>query len=150
MKKKILLALLVILIGIQFIRVDKSVPKYRPSNDFIVSIAADGPAAVKFKEACYDCHSYETTYPWYFNIAPVSWWLKGHINGGRKHLNFSEWAAYSDDDRAHALKEMQEEIEEKHMPLGSYTWTHPEARLSDEDRAMLITWLGTIAAGPLD
>ena len=92
------------------------------------------------RSACYDCHSHETSYPWYSNLAPVSWWLKNHVNEGREHLNFSVWADYNAKKADHKLEECFEEVAKEGMPLKSYPLTHPEARLSEEQRAKLVTW----------
>lgn len=87
------------------------------------------------KRACYDCHSNETHWPWYSNIAPLSWLVQDHVDEGREHLNFSEW----DRPQKHA-QDAAEEVEEREMPLGNYLWLHPGARLSDAE-------VQTLAAG---
>lgn len=139
-KKKIYLALIVILVGIQFIRIDKTAPESDPALDFFTINSADAKTAEMVKSACYDCHSNETAYPWYTNVAPLSWWIKGHINGGRQNMNLSEWGSYDAEKQAHKLEEIIEEIKHEHMPLGSYTWLHSEAKLSQEDREMLVIY----------
>ena len=96
------------------------------------------------RAACYDCHSHETTYPWYTSIAPVSWWIKNHINEGREELNFSTWSDYEPGRAAHKMEEAAEEVEESHMPLPSYLWIHGEARLSEGERKSLATWFREI------
>ena len=143
MAKKILAALAILFVVIQFFRIDKENPVYETSNDFLLVEQAPEGIQTIMKNACYDCHSNETVYPWYSNVAPVSWWLKDHVNEGREHLNFSEWATYDDDRREHKLEEFVEEVEEGEMPLDSYTWTHAEARLSDEDRQTLVDWINS-------
>ena len=82
--KKIILVVIAVFVIIQFIRIDKSNPQTNPTSD-IINIT-NPPSEVKsiLKNACYDCHSYETKYPWYAEIAPVSWLLKNHINDGRR------------------------------------------------------------------
>jgi hypothetical protein len=97
--------------------------------------------ATILKTACYDCHSYETRYPWYNQIVPVSWWLANHVREGREHLNFSTFAAISTGDQAEVLEEAVEEIQKDKMPLDSYTWTHADARLSAEQKNVLVAWL---------
>ena len=92
------------------------------------------------KTACYDCHTANTRYPWYNNIAPVSYWLDHHIDEGKEHLNFSEWEAYSVKKKDHKLEELIEEVEEGEMPLNSYTWTHKDAKLSEKQKNALIDW----------
>jgi hypothetical protein len=148
-KKFIYIGLLVIFVIMQFFQIDKTLPESIPANDFFAVTNATGPMADMLKSACYDCHSNQTSFPWYSNVAPVSWWLNGHIHNGREHLNLSEWGTLEDKDRVDALEEMQEEVELKHMPVFVYTFTHSEARLSGDDRVALVTWLGGIAAGPI-
>lgn len=82
--------------------------------------------------ACYDCHSNETKYPWYSSIAPSSWLVQHDVDGGRRHLNFSEWNR----EQRHA-KDAAEEVRSGDMPQTSYTWMHAEARLSTSDREKL-------------
>jgi hypothetical protein len=90
--------------------------------------------------ACLDCHSHETSWPWYSSVAPVSWWLTHHVQEGREHLNFSIWAELPPDRQDHKLEELIEMVEEGEMPLRSYALGHPEARLADEQRRALVSW----------
>ena len=85
------------------------------------------------KRACYDCHSNETVWPWYSNIAPVSWLNQRDVNEGREHLNFSEW----NKPQKHA-GHAAEEIQKGDMPLWFYLPMHPAARLSDSEKAALV------------
>lgn len=142
-RKRIFLGLAILLVVIQFIRIDKNNPPVDPKLDF--AAAANAPAEVVsvIKGACYDCHSDETQYPWYSNIAPVSWWIKGHKNEALEHFNFSTLGILKPEDLKWALGTAADEIREHKMPLKSYTWMHPEARLSDEQRVLLATWLTT-------
>ena len=86
--------------------------------------------------ACFDCHSNETRWPWYSNVAPVSWLLQHHVHEGREHLNFSEW----DKPQKHAV-EAAHEVEEGEMPLWSYLLLHGEAELPEEDKQALMRGL---------
>lgn len=138
MGKKILLGLLAIFIIMQFFRIDKTNPPSDPAKDFLAISGASPEVGSLLKNACFDCHSNYTKYPWYTNIAPASWWIKGHINEGKEHLNFSEWGDYSKKKADHKLEECYEEVEERHMPLQSYTYLHPEAKLSDEQVQLLV------------
>jgi len=88
------------------------------------------------QRGCFDCHSNETTWPWYSKVAPVSWLVQADVDEGREHLNFSEWDKPQRD--AH---EAAEEVEEGKMPLDIYTWTHGEAVFTDAERAELIAGL---------
>ena len=120
-----------------FNRIDKTNPEVNVRKDFINTENVPIDVAKVLKIACYDCHSHETKYPWYTNVNPVSWWLKGHIDHGRKQLNFSTWQDYSEEDRKHAKKEVIEVVEEKRMPLTPYWIMHPAAKISPEQRKLL-------------
>lgn len=141
MIKKIFILLAFVLVVIQFFAIDKNNPPIDERKTFVALVNPPADILQLLKDACYDCHSNETKYPWYTNVAPLSWWIKHHIDEGREHLNFSEWTSYSEEDRKHLLHEAAEETEEKHMPLGSYVRMHSEADLSDADRQKLVTWL---------
>jgi len=138
--KKILTGLLVILVGIQFIRIDKTNPESDPQADFISKHQPPAELAKLIRLACYDCHSHHTEYPWYTNIAPFSFWIKDHINHARKHLNFSTWTSYAPKRAHHKLEECYEKVDEGHMPLPSFLWMHPEAKLTPEQRNSLANW----------
>ncbi|MCB0643577.1 MAG: heme-binding domain-containing protein [Phaeodactylibacter sp.] len=135
--KRILLGLALVLLVMQFFRIDKSQPSVVPAQDFLTIYQPDVEVATLIKQTCYDCHSYQTEFPWYTNIAPVSWWIKHHIDEGTEHLNFSIWGTYPAGKAAHKLEECAEEVEEGHMPLPSYTWMHGAAKLSDAQRQQL-------------
>ena len=140
-KRNILLGLLVVLFLIQFIRIDKVNPSSPANQDFIVVEKPPTEVANILKNACYDCHSHQTAYPWYTNIAPFAWMIRSHIKGGRQQLNFSTWSAYELKKKQHKLEEIAEEVAENKMPMKSYTWLHPEAKLSETDKATLINWV---------
>lgn len=141
MLNKILLALVAVLIIIQFIRPEKNL-----SDDQTMDISTkyDVPADVKniLAVACNDCHSNKTVYPWYYNIQPVAWWMNEHIEDGKRHLNFSTFTSLSIARQNHKLEETVEMVEDNAMPLESYTalGMHPEARLTTAQRERLISW----------
>jgi len=130
MKGKIVLAVIALLVIIQFFRIDKSHPPIDQKKDFITFTKAPAEIGTLVKNACYDCHSYETKYPWYFNVAPVSWLLKNHVNEGRRHVNFSLWRDYDKEKQAKRLDHCTEMINEGEMPLSAYVMMHSEADLS--------------------
>jgi hypothetical protein len=136
----VLLGLLGVFVLVQFIPVDRSTPEMMPGQDFLTVVNAPAEMATLIKDACYDCHSYQTEYPWYSKVAPVSFWIQQHINEGREHLNFAIWSTYPAERAAHKLEECWEEVEEGHMPLPSFTWLHPEGRLSEGQQSALAQW----------
>jgi hypothetical protein len=138
--KKIALALLVVFIGMQFYQPEKNVDNSNHLEVFLTETNPPDQVRMVLKQACYDCHSNNTVYPWYNNIAPVSYWLADHVDHGKGDLNFSDWAAYSVKKKDHKLEEVVEVIEGNEMPLEEYTWTHAEARLTEAQRKALIEW----------
>ncbi len=124
----------------QLFRIDKTNPTVNAAEDYLSTVAVPTEVAQLIRTSCYDCHSNETVYPWYTNIAPVSWWIKDHIVDGRKHLNFSIWETYEAKRKAHKMEECYEMVEEKEMPMPSYTWVHGDASLNAEQRALLVDW----------
>lgn len=139
--RRIFWVLLIALIVIQFKRIDKSNPPVVESLDFITIESPPQDVTTMFKGACYDCHSHETQYPWYTDIAPLSFWIKGHIDHGRENLNFSEWGTLQEREQLHLLEECEDMIKKEWMPLGSYARMHSKAKLTQEDRQLLIDWI---------
>lgn len=138
--KRVLIGLAVVLILMQFWPTDRPETIIDNPNDIHQEIVINSEVSNLLKAACYDCHSTEITYPWYSNVAPVSFWINDHIEDGSKHLNFSEWATYTAKRKRHKLEEVFEEVEEGEMPLESYTWLHSEAQLTQEQVDLLVNW----------
>jgi len=130
-----------ILALIQLIRIDTTNPEIDINNDYLTLSKAPKEIGNILKQSCYDCHSNQTKYPWYSQIAPVSWMLKNHIDEGREHLNFSQWGDYPMDKQNKLKKEIVEEIEDNEMPLSSYTLIHSNAKLTADSKQLLIDWL---------
>lgn len=148
--RKTPLILLIIFVLIQFVRIDTTNPDIDSEKDFLVMSEAPDNVVEIMHMACYDCHSNETEYPWYAQIAPVSWWLKHHVDEGKEHLNFSTWADYSDKKADHKLEECVEEVEEGEMPLNSYTWTHGDAKLTEDQKVILMDFFNSKRTGASD
>lgn len=118
-----------LLLAAQFVPVDYTNPPRRDEP------AWDSPETARLARlACYDCHSNETRWPVYAKVAPLSWWIRDHVVEGRRELNFSE-VPYGE---AH---ESAKEIRQGEMPMPSYLWAHPEARLTPEETAALVAGL---------
>ncbi|MCF6351389.1 MAG: heme-binding domain-containing protein [Cyclobacteriaceae bacterium] len=147
MKKKIFLGLLAAFVVMQFFRIDKTNPESDPNHSMFV--VEQMPQEVKsiIKTACFDCHSNQVTYPWYSNVAPVSWLVKDHINEARDELNFSEWGTYTMKRKLHKLEEIEEEVGEGEMPLPSYLLAHSNAKLTKEQKNKLIIWAKKLRTG---
>ncbi|GAA4276454.1 heme-binding domain-containing protein [Aquimarina mytili] len=137
--KIVSLVLLVVLVIMQFIRPDKNESGYASVSYFENETKPTDQLKTILKNNCYDCHSNQTIYPWYAEIAPVSYWLGHHVDEGKEHFNVSDWEQYTDEKRDHKLEELIEEVEEGEMPLSSYTWIH--GNLSEDEKEILIDWV---------
>ncbi len=135
--KKTLIIFIIILIVLQLIPVDKSNP---PIDE---SIALKAPQEVEsiLKKACYDCHSNETKWPFYANIAPLSFSISSHVKDGRKALNFSEWKNIEPKIKTKRIQRAIKTTKNGMMPLSTYLWLHEEAKLTKEEKRVLTTWL---------
>ena len=144
MKKRIsiyvMVAIVSLLVLIQFFPGNKPEVSLNNPNDIHEEVLMPTEVSLILRNACYDCHSNETVYPWYADIAPISWLVIHDVNEGRDELNFSEWIPYSLKRKNHKLEEIVEMIEEGEMPLAIYKPFHPEAKLSDDQKQLLINW----------
>ena len=138
--KKIVSAILLVFIAMQFIRPAKNTSKAVQQADMLTHFNVPDSVAGILKTSCYDCHSNNTNYPWYANIQPAGWLLAKHIKDGKEELNFNEFASYSQRRQLTKLKSVQNSIKDGRMPLSSYTIIHADAKLSDKSKATLIDW----------
>ena len=141
MIKKFLLALAILFVLIQFVRPEKNISGDN-TNDISTRYNVPPEISTVLKSACYNCHSNTTEYPWYANVQPVAWWLADHVKEGKRELNFSNFTSGRIGRQNRKFKEIAEQVKEKKMPLPSYTYfgLHPEANLTDEQRATLTLW----------
>ncbi|WP_298782101.1 heme-binding domain-containing protein [uncultured Polaribacter sp.] len=138
--KKTLLFILILLLISQFFGPDKNEGSITSIDAFIAETNPPTEVRKILTESCFDCHSNVTKYPWYNNITPINYWLDSHVKDGKKHLNFSKWNEYSLKRKEHKMDELYEEVEKGEMPLNSYTWTHSEANLTQEQIDAIVTW----------
>lgn len=136
--KPVLIILIVIFIFLQFFQIDKTNPPLNKGMDFLTIKNVPSALANRVRASCYDCHSNETVYPAYAYIQPLGWFLKNHIEEGRKALNFSTFATYEPNQQAHRLAEAADVLEQHVMPLDSYTMLHATANLTEEEKTDLI------------
>lgn len=135
MVRIIVIVIIVLLVGIQFVPVSKTNPPVTGE------IKAPDDVMQILRTSCYDCHSNEVKWPWYSNVAPVSWLVAYDVDEARDHLNFSEWQSYSAEDQAEDIEEIWEEIEEGEMPLWYYLLLHQEAKLSENQKETIKNWV---------
>lgn len=130
------IAALAVFVAIQFVPVERGGPPRGREVDAPAQVAA------VLESACYDCHSASTRWPWYGRVAPVSWWIAGHVREGRRELDFSDWPLIDFTAQDELLREIAVEVREGRMPPASYRWGHPEARLDGPRREVLLQWAG--------
>jgi hypothetical protein len=128
------LVLAAVLVLMQFVPVDRTNPPLGGE------VPAPPEVRAVLKRACYDCHSNETVWPWYGRVAPFDWLMERDVREGRREVNFSTLADAPLKRRQRKWMEIPEQVEKHEMPPWFYTAVHPEARLSDADRAALVQW----------
>lgn len=140
--KNILLGFVLIFLLIQIIQPARNIDYGQvPSTD--ISKVYKLPANVQsvLRNSCYDCHSNSTHYPFYSYIQPLSYYLEKHIKKGKEELNFNEWGSYSRRKQTNKLESIVNRIQQKKMPLTSYTYLHPEANLSEKQIEEIVHWI---------
>jgi hypothetical protein len=138
--KIVLICLAIAFVLIQFVRIDRSNPPVVAENSIEGAINVPADIEQIFGRSCNDCHSNKTVYPWYTQVAPVSWWLRNHIDEGRRELNLNEFATYPARKQDRKLEEMCDQVKQGEMPLPSYLIVHGGAKLSDQDKQTICDW----------
>jgi hypothetical protein len=139
MLKNTLLALLIVFVIIQFIRPKHNMGEITAQDITRVYAVPDSVHAILAK-ACLDCHSNNTRYPWYNDMAPVSWFLNSHVTDAKKELNFSEFATFTKKRQAKKLAKVAKSVDEGWMPLDSYMWIHKDAVLTTHEKELVSNW----------
>ncbi len=143
--KKILVALLIIFIVIQFIQPVRNKSGQVLPTDFEKVYAVPGNVQTVLQNACYDCHSNNTTYPWYSNIQPMAWVMARHIKNGKDKLNFSDFGSYSGRRQISKLKGIANQVKDDEMPISSYRMMHTKANLTNDEKALIMDWINKAA-----
>ncbi|WP_346861000.1 heme-binding domain-containing protein [uncultured Draconibacterium sp.] len=142
MRKTLRLVGIILVLGLvilQFFQPEKNQEERTNKHIFEVEQV---PANIQtvLSNACLDCHSNTTHYTWYNKIAPVSWMVNEHIVEGKDELNLSEWGDMDVFEKITKLEEVCQEAERKTMPLKSYRFIHPKAKLNEEQISELCDW----------
>ncbi len=127
---------LIIFVAIQFISMD--IPAKIDSNPS-EEIQAPKEIITILKRSCYNCHSSDVTKPFYYNIAPISWFVQQHVKNGRKVVNFSNWNSYNKNKQFKVIDRLPKAIVIR-MPMPSYLWLHKESTLSYDEKKLLTKW----------
>ena len=132
---RIALVVLALLLAAQLVPVERTNPPVK------LELQAQAEVRAVLEGSCFDCHSNQTQWPWYSHVAPISWFVIRHVSHARDNLNLTEWSLMDVEAQLYLLGEMREQIEEGNMPLDSYLLVHWNARLSDDERDMLLAWI---------
>lgn len=127
-------------LALQFVRPARTNPAVDQTQTIQAHLQVPPNVGAILDRSCQDCHSNTTRWPWYSNVAPVSWWVIDHVNDGRRHLNLSEWGRYDKRRAGKKLEEICDEVSSGSMPLPSYTRVHWSAKLSPGDSQILCEW----------
>jgi predicted transcriptional regulator YdeE len=125
---------------IQFFQPEKNIGEVTQNHIFRQEQLPEN-VKLTIQNACLDCHSNNTRYPFYDRIAPASWMVNKHINEGKKELNFSEWGEMDAYDKIKAIEDIRQELEQNTMPLKTYVVMHREAKLSEEQKTAMFSWI---------
>ncbi|AZQ44835.1 heme-binding domain-containing protein [Nonlabens ponticola] len=132
---------LIALIVIQFFPVDENESYTTLETDFMMVNKVPLDIENQLKVSCYDCHSNNTTYPWYSKIQPAAWFLENHIKKGKAELNFNEWSNYSDRRKRSKLRSIIKQVESGEMPMNSYIIVHQNAKLDTMAKSKLVKYI---------
>jgi len=138
--KWVVIVIVVLFVAAQFYRPTLSTPPPDDSKSMSANTHMTPEVSSILERSCNDCHSSKTSWPWYSQVAPVSWYLKSHVDHGRRNFSMSDWGTYPSKKAVRKLGEICEQVKKGDMPLKSYLLLHPAAKLSDADRKTLCDW----------
>ena len=131
-----------LLAAMQLFQPERTNPPSDPAASFEAVVRPPQEIASSLKRSCYDCHSNQTTWPWYSSGAPVSWLVANDVKEGRAHLNFSEWTRPGPEGELPSMGEVCEQVRAGKMPLWSYTLLHPDAKLTAQEVTAMCSGAG--------
>jgi hypothetical protein len=150
--KYLAIGIVALAIAIQFIRPDRTNPPIDPEKDILGVAYLKPDVRAVLERSCFDCHSNRTRWPWYSQVAPVSWLVNDDVQQGRRHLNFSEWRGYKIGRQLSKLESLIGEVDKGEMPPKTYLLMHGNATLSANERDLVSGWAESLSdslnAGP--
>jgi hypothetical protein len=138
--KWMLIVIVCLFILIQVKRPARTNPAVDESQTIFARTQMTPQVAAIFNRSCVDCHSNKSVWPWYTNVAPISWFIVDHVNTGRKNMNLSEWGKLDSGRQDRKLRQICDEVTDGAMPLSTYTPLHPGSKLSPADVKTLCDW----------
>lgn len=138
--KKILIGVAAFFVVIQVVRPARTNPPIDPSREISAKVSVDPAVQDIFNRSCNDCHSNKTVWPWYSNVAPVSWLVWRDVNDGRRHMNLSDFQTTPIQREGHRIRGICDETRGGDMPMSIYVPMHPLSKLSSSDVERLCQW----------
>jgi len=147
--KKVVFALIVFLVVIQFVQQRRTNPIAAPSRSLAARVRAPAGVYSSLIRSCGDCHSNQTHWPWYSHVAPISWIVIDDVNEGRRHMNFEDWEVLEDSKQANdRIIDICKEVKQNDMPPFSYRWVHRELALKPQEIALFCGWSQAFRTNP--
>ncbi len=140
-----LITLIALVVAAQVVRPARTNPPIDPQKEIGAHMQMDPAVMATLSRACNDCHSNRTEWPWYSNVAPVSWLVARDVNQGREELNLSEWGASKEKEPGKLLGKICSEVTDGEMPVATYTLMHPQAKLTREEVQNVCRWTSSMA-----
>ncbi len=134
------IGVVVVAIGMQCVRPERTNPPIDPAKDIVGQSSLPSDVRAVLERSCFDCHSNRTRWPWYSQVAPASWLVIDDVNQGRKHLNFSEWEGYKIGRRLSKLESLMGQVDRGTMPPKTYLLLHGDAALSATEKTLVSGW----------
>ena len=141
------LGILFVALVAQAFRPDLTNPPVRSGRSIADDPAVPQDVLAILRHSCFDCHSNETSWPWYSHVTPMNFFLARHVTRGRRSVNFSEWASYTPVKRQSLGDAIYDEVNEGEMPLPSYLKVHTDARLTETQRKRILSWADSLQGG---
>ena len=138
--RKLGLAVLALLVAIQFIPVNRNNPCTDPRQTIYATLTVPASVRTVFERSCQNCHTNQTVWPWYSYVAPVSWMITRDVHQARKAMNLSEWGRYSQNKRTDKLEEICEQVTNGEMPDRKYAFIHRRAHPTAQERDAVCQW----------
>lgn len=146
--RKIGLFLVIIFLVIQFIQPVRNISAGTDDDDISRTYLVPEIVHRTLSEKCYDCHSNNTRYNWYFSVQPIGWWLASRVYEGKSRLNFSDFKKYSADQARQKLEQILGITDDRSLHLKSYALLYPGLQINSEDKRALHAWVQTLLTAP--
>jgi hypothetical protein len=138
--KWIAIGLVALFLAAQLYQPERSNPPVDESKTLYATLNVPPDVKAILDRSCTDCHTNNTTWPWYSYVAPTSWLTARDVKNGRSNMNLSIWGTYKKTKQAGKLDDITDQLADDKMPLKPYRLMHPGSVLSKEEIALITRW----------